>query len=103
MLNVARRGDRGWDRRPVLTNTGARRGTKALGQGIRVKGFLYSEYRTQGRKRELYDLRRDPDQLRNLAGRKRYRFTQKRLRVALHDRWHCSGAKCRKPIRKYVR
>ena len=102
MLKVARKGDRGW-RRPILTNTGARRGKKALGQGIRVKGYLYAEYRTRGRKRELYDLRRDPHELRNVAGKKRYRFTQKRLRKALHRRWDCSGVKCRKPIGKYVR
>ncbi|MGH8967135.1 MAG: sulfatase/phosphatase domain-containing protein, partial [Actinomycetes bacterium] len=102
MLKVAHKGDRGW-RRPILTNTGARRGKKAIGQGIRVKGFLYAEYRMKGRKRELYDLRRDPHELKNLIGRKRYRFTQRRLRTALHRRWHCSGAKCRKPIKRYVR
>ncbi|UYM04366.1 sulfatase family protein [Solicola gregarius] len=102
MLDVARKGDRGW-RRPILTNTGARRGKKALGQGIRVKGFLYAEYRTRGRKRELYDLNRDPHELHNLAGSRHYRFTEKRLRSALHHRWHCSGAACRKPIKKYVR
>ena len=103
MLGVARNGDRGWRRRPILTNTGARRGKPALGQGIRVKGFLYSEYRTPGRKRELYDLRRDPLAHNNVINRGRYRFTKRRLTKALHRRWHCSGAACRRPIRKYTR
>ena len=103
MLGVARNGDRGWKRRPVLTNTGAKKGKKAFGQGIRVNGFLYSEYRSKGRKRELYNLRRDPLALNNVVNRKRYRFTKRRLTKALHRRWDCAGAKCRKPIRKYVR
>ena len=103
MLRVARHGDRGWNRRPVLTNTGSRNGKKALGEGIRVPGFLYSEYKSGVRRRELYDLRRDPLAHKNVINRPRYRFTKRRLAKALHNRWNCAGAKCRKPIGKYVR
>ncbi|MGH3359008.1 MAG: sulfatase family protein [Nocardioidaceae bacterium] len=102
MLRVARKGDQGW-KRPILTNTGARRGKKSFGQGIRVPGFLYSEYRTRGRKRELYNLRRDPHALHNLIGRQQYRFTQRRLTMILHKRQNCAGAACRKPVGKYRR
>jgi len=103
MLNVVRNGDRGWRRRPILTNTGSRLGKAALGQGIRVKGFLYSEYRMRGRKRELYDLRRDPLAHNNVVHHPRYRFTKRRLQKALHNRWQCSGVGCRRPIAKYLR
>lgn len=102
LLDVARNGDRGW-RRPILTNTGAKRGKKALGQGVRVPGFLYAEYDTRGLRRELYNLRRDPHAERNLIGNRRYRFTERRLTRLLHRREDCAGWECRKPIPKYRR
>lgn len=100
MLRIARNGDRGW-KRPILTNTGARRGKKALGQGVRVSGFLYAEYRTRGRKKELYNLRRDPHAQRNLIRVDRYNYTQRRLASILHHRQHCAGKACRRPTGKY--
>lgn len=105
MLGVAKRGDRGW-KRPIITTTGTRKGRKQVyGKGIRVPGFLYAEYvrKRDQRRKELYDLRRDPDQLTNVAGRKRYRFTQRRLARMLHNRKDCSGAGCRRPYVKYRR
>ena len=82
-LEVARTGDRGWTR-GVLTESGplnAHKYPRGLGplldvrpggpsplrfsQGVRTDRYLYVEYAS--RDQELYDLRRDPGQLENLA------------------------------------
>jgi N-acetylglucosamine-6-sulfatase len=61
--------------------------------GIRSSRFKYVEYR--GKARELYDLARDPHELRNRAGDRRYRRAQDRLRSWLRRLENCSGEGCR--------
>lgn len=82
-LEVARTGDRGWTR-GVLTESGPLNAHKyprgpgplldvrpggpsplRFSQGVRTDRYLYVEYAS--REQELYDLRRDPGQLENLA------------------------------------
>ena len=51
-------------------------------QALREKRWLYVEYRNGWR--ELYDLRRDPYELRNLAGDSRLSVLRQTLAVRLH-------------------
>jgi arylsulfatase A-like enzyme len=110
MLSVARDGDRGW-RRPILTETGPRDVEAALGpdgkpipvdrdspnalspiQGVRVKGLMYIE--TLGGYRELYDLRVDPHELRNVVGDLRFRPQVRALGRILDRLRGCVGVEC---------
>ncbi len=43
---------------------------------------------------ELYDLRRDPDELRNLAGRARWARVESTLQQRFADLWGCAGRAC---------
>jgi N-acetylglucosamine-6-sulfatase len=61
-------------------------------EGLRVDQFAYAEYRNGGA--ELYDLRRDPYELRNLHGSPRYATLEAKLARRLHSLRHCSGASC---------
>ena len=45
---------------------------------------------------ELYDLRNDPGQLENLAGRPEYAAVQRRLERRLEDLRDCAGEECRR-------
>ena len=99
MLRIAKRGDRGW-KYPIVTSTGALKGDqRVFGKGIRTPRFLYTEYVQRGgqQRRELYALKRDPNELRNVIGQERYRSTQRRLARILHRRDDCVGVECRKP------
>jgi N-acetylglucosamine-6-sulfatase len=61
-------------------------------QGVR---YTYIRYPGAGRKQtELYDLARDPFELENVAGERRYRRVQSRLRQELRRRQDCSGRSC---------
>ena len=51
-------------------------------QGLRNSGWLYVEYRNGWR--ELYDLRRDPYELRNVADDRRFAAVTRRLAQRLH-------------------
>jgi arylsulfatase A-like enzyme len=54
--------------------------------------------------RELYDVRRDPGELRNLAGMPRYAAVEHRLRArldAMRHR-HAPGERTVHPLRSYV-
>jgi arylsulfatase A-like enzyme len=61
--------------------------------GLRTPGHLYVEHETG--EVELYDLRRDPDELRNLAGTPAAASLQPELAHRLELLRHCSGLACR--------
>jgi N-acetylglucosamine-6-sulfatase len=62
--------------------------------GLRTTRYAYVEYRDG--EVELYDLRRDPDELRNLAGQPAVAALQARLARRLASLRHCSGPDCRR-------
>jgi arylsulfatase A-like enzyme len=114
MLDVARRGDRGWDR-PVFTETGPRHfGNRSdlqdldfldrphgpsqdrFTQGVRTGRYLYVEHAS--RERELYDLRADPRQVTNLSGDPGYVEVERQLRRELDRLRDCRGAGCAEPL-----
>ncbi len=64
--------------------------------GIRVGPYKYIQYATG--ERELYDLDRDPYELRSLAADPRYRNVAAWLSVRLRALARCSGAACRRPV-----
>ena len=63
--------------------------------GVRTEAHVYLEHSTG--ERELYDLRRDPDELRNLAGRPGAVRTQRALARRLARLRTCKGRSCRSP------
>jgi arylsulfatase A-like enzyme len=70
--------------------------------GIHTNRFVYVEYRTSG-ETELYDLRRDPEQLRNLAGRSPGSAEQAKLARALARLRTCAGTVCRQSVAQLAR
>ena len=62
-------------------------------QAIRGRRHVYSELRTG--ERELYDLRVDPFELRNVAGSASYAAAQQVLRARLSQLSRCSGVEGR--------
>ena len=64
--------------------------------GIRVGDFKYIAYADASR--ELYDLARDPQELRNRAGDPRYGAVQRKLAQRLASLRRCRGASCRRPF-----
>jgi len=114
MLDVARSGDRGWDR-AVLTETGPRNVVADLdesgptlrakdpgptaqrfSQGVRTKNFLYVEHASG--EVELYDMRTDPGQLTNLAGQASYAPDEEALARTLDKLRNCRGGACQAPL-----
>jgi len=113
MLDVARDGDRGWDR-GILTETGPRQVSNDIeesdnflvrgdgpsplrfSQGVRTSRYLYVEHAS--REKELYDLRRDPGQLDNLIARGARRTVAAQLAHVLDLLRNCVGAECAAPL-----
>ena len=113
MLDVARTGDRGWTR-GVLTDTGPIKvnsprleitdavnvfgGVRELRvtTGVRTGRWTYLESATG--ERELYDLRRDPFQWVNLAGRPRYAGVVRLLAAEVDRLRDCRGRACAAPL-----
>ena len=62
-------------------------------RAVRAGRYLYVRYSTGDR--ELYDLERDPFELRNVAGDRRYAAAEASLRRALPDLADCAGESCR--------
>jgi N-acetylglucosamine-6-sulfatase len=61
--------------------------------GLRTSRYAYLDFGNRGI--ELYDLRADPYELRNLAGDRKSRSVEARLRADLQRLRTCSGAGCR--------
>jgi arylsulfatase A-like enzyme len=59
---------------------------------IRTRRYLYSRLSTG--ERELYDLREDPNELRNVAGSPKYRVRRRSLAERLAALRGCSGSSC---------
>ena len=113
LLDVARRGDRGWNR-GILTETGPRAvgsdtqesdnflveqtGPSPLrfSQGVRTGDYLYVEHASH--ERELYDLRSDPRQLTNLVRRPGEQRVVRLLARQLDRLRDCVGAACARPL-----
>ena len=70
--------------------------------GIHTNRFVYVEYRTSG-ERELYDLKRDPEQLRNLAVRTPGSTEESKLARALSTLRSCAGRVCRESVAELAR
>jgi arylsulfatase A-like enzyme len=103
--NPARR-----SRRALLHETGGRRYASAREQdeasnlrrpvrrvmsyrAVRTQGWLY--VRWHGGSRELYNLRRDPDQMHSLHAGRRHRRVRRVLARKLRKLAHCAGESCR--------
>jgi arylsulfatase A-like enzyme len=113
LLDVAKHGDRGWDR-GILTETGPRavsqdaeesdnflvlkHGPSPLrfSQGVRTGDFLYVEHASH--ERELYDLRSDPREVHNLVARPAVQGVVRALAHELDVLRDCRGAGCRRPL-----
>jgi N-acetylglucosamine-6-sulfatase len=63
-------------------------------RGLRTKRYTYVEYEQTG-ERELYDRRRDPYQLNNVAYRLTHKKTRRALASKLDQLRDCAGADCR--------
>ena len=64
--------------------------------GLRTKRYKYVRYRTG--EEELYDLKRDPNELRSRARSRSYRRTKRALKRAAQRYSACAGASCRAPL-----
>jgi len=78
--------------RPLLVEAWRQNGTR-LYAGIRHRRYLYVEYPATGEV-ELYDLRRDPHQLRSLHDKPRYAATRAELAAELAAARNCRGQTC---------
>ena len=81
-----------WGRDILIENGNGANGVPAY-RGIRTYRFLYVEHRTTG-EYELYDLEKDPYQLRSLDGHEAYAKVQRDLRSRLRTLVHCVGVDC---------
>jgi N-acetylglucosamine-6-sulfatase len=95
------------ERRPMLIEI-ARGGRWVVHGVITRAGWKYVEYPPTG-EAELYNLRKDPYELTNLAGRPAYRAQQAALHRLLHAMQFCAGAACRhapnqgtRPVRSVI-
>ena len=61
--------------------------------GVRTRRYAYAEY--DDRQRELYDLKRDPQQLDNVANRRRYAEVREKLSKRVAELRNCAGTECR--------
>jgi N-acetylglucosamine-6-sulfatase len=79
----------------VNTREGGARGQQTrvpAWRAVRTTRWLYVDYK--GGQTELYDLRRDPFQVRNVAGDPNNRIRRRTLRRILGDLTTCRGAEC---------
>lgn len=69
--------------------------------GLRTDGWLYVEHKTG--ERELYDMRADPGQHRNVVKFPRYARWRKLLAAELKRLADCDGTQCRSPLPRPLR
>src|SRR5690349_12242103 len=79
-------------RSAILLESGANDEGSPVHAGIRTDRYKYIEYANG--ERELYDLRRAPRELVNLAGVRRVDRVERRLRSRLADLRTCVGQSC---------
>jgi N-acetylglucosamine-6-sulfatase len=84
-----------WSGRDILIENG--RGANSVGpfRAIRTNRFVYAQYINTG-EYELYDLDRDPYQLRSVDGSDRYAAVQRDLASRLRRLRSCAGAGCQR-------
>ncbi|HET7327803.1 MAG TPA: sulfatase [Nocardioidaceae bacterium] len=96
LMPVATQGRGGWD--TILIQAGPRRSGSAYPwyyRGVRTGRYTYLRYTATGRE-ELYDRRRDPHQLRNVASTPAYRAVLGDLRQRTRELRTCAGTSCRR-------
>jgi N-acetylglucosamine-6-sulfatase len=81
-----------WGRDILIENGRGANGVPAY-RGIRNYRFLYVEHRTTG-ETELYDLQKDPYELKSVDGTERYARAQHELHMRLRGLVHCAGVDC---------
>lgn len=87
--------DRGvWPGRDLLIENGNGANNVPPYRAIRTNRFVYAEHLSTG-EFELYDLQRDPYQLRSVDGRPRYEAVQRDLAARLRKLRRCAGQGCR--------
>ena len=93
--------DRPQPDRALLVQAGSKGKVEARAwtfRGVRTDRYTLVRWK-KPRLRELYDRHRDPYQLTNLHGDKRYQRIRRQLTVLLRDRLEdCRGGACRRPV-----
>jgi arylsulfatase A-like enzyme len=89
---LGKRGVRNLEQEPNAIKSASTEGAPAY-RSIRTDRYEYTVYANG--QTELYDMWRDPAQLRSLAGDPRYRYVRKWLYNALIPLSSCAGASCR--------
>ena len=112
LLPTMKRGDRGW-RTPVLTEALMRNLSSSPGEslaagfddarqavGVRTARYKYIRYATG--EAELYDLDRDPGELRNVVDQPAYARVQRKLHATWLTYKDCAGDGCRARMPKLL-
>ena len=81
-----------WGRDILIENGNGANGIPTY-RGIRTYRFVYVEHRTTG-EYELYDLEKDPHQLRSVDGHETYAKVQRDLKSRLRELVSCVGFDC---------
>ena len=93
---AGRRGVKNLDQEPDAIKSGANTDNAPAYRSIRTDRYEYTVYANG--QTELYDMKRDPAQLRNLATDPRFRYVRKWLFDHLAVLSSCAGAACRAEI-----
>jgi N-acetylglucosamine-6-sulfatase len=94
LLPVAKGKKRGWETILIQAGPNSRHTGGWLFRGVRTSRYTYMR-RSKSGDVELYDRRRDPYELHNLAGDPAYARTEAELRMRLQRLQDCAGAECR--------
>ena len=89
---AGRRGVKDLDQEPMANKSAANGSHAPAYRAIRTDRYLYVLY-ANGQS-ELYDMRRDPKQLRNLSSDRRYKFVRKFLRQNMFSLSACWAGDC---------